>query len=126
MKAKKPNKDYQKIISQLENLYAHVSDMAKGDDADNIWKEDMEALQKAIDIISNYERATKQTADILQRYEFAEPVIQRDTDIYVCPRCGKRAGENHSHCHWCGKKLKWDKSTRIGDERLRKRDRQNG
>ena len=44
MKAKKPNKDYQKIISQLENLYAHVSDMAKGDDADNIWKEDMEAL----------------------------------------------------------------------------------
>ena len=58
MKTKKVNKDYRRIISQLESLYTHASDMARGGDADDIWKEDMEALQEAIDIIYDYEKAT--------------------------------------------------------------------
>lgn len=119
----KASKNYQKIIIRLESLYAHVSDMARGDDADYIWKEDMEALQEAIDIIYDYEKATEQAKELIQKYEVAEFTIQREMGIYVCPLCGKRAGENHSHCHWCGKKLKWDKFTRIGDKRPLKRDR---
>ena len=119
-------KNYQKIISRLESLYTHVSDMARGDDADDIWKEDMEALQEAIDIIYDYEKATEQAKELIQKYEVAEIVIQRETDVYVCPVCGRRTGYNHSHCHWCGKKLKWDKFAKIGDKKLQKRDRENG
>ena len=52
----KVSKNYQKIISQLKSLYAHVSDMAMEDNSESIWKEDMEALQEAIDIIYDYEK----------------------------------------------------------------------
>ena len=58
MKTKKVNKDYRRIIRQLESLYAHASDMVRTDSADDIWKKDMKALQEAIDIIYDYEKAT--------------------------------------------------------------------
>ena len=35
------------------------------------------------------------------------PVIKRGMDFYCCPACGKRTSRNHTHCHWCGKKLGW-------------------
>ena len=57
MNVKKVNKDYRKIIRQLESLYAHASDMVRTDSADDIWKKDMEALQEAIDIVYDYEKA---------------------------------------------------------------------
>ena len=57
MKVKKVNKDYRRIIRQLESLYAHASDMTRVDSADDIWKKDMEALQEAIDIVYDYEKA---------------------------------------------------------------------
>lgn len=126
MKNKKTSKNYQKIITQLESLYAHALDMARGDDTDDIWKEDMEALQEAIDIIYDYEKATEQATELIQKYEVAEPIIRREMGIYVCPLCGKRTEENHSHCHWCGKKLQWDKFSRTENKRARKRDEQNG
>lgn len=110
----KVSKNYQKIISQLKSLYAHVSDMAREDDSESIWKEDMEALQDAIDIIYDYEKATEQAKELMQKYEVAELVIRHEMGIYVCPLCGKRTEENHSHCHWCGKKLQWDKFSRTG------------
>ena len=122
----KVSKNYQKIISQLKSLYAHVSDMAMEDNSESIWKEDMEALQEAIDIIYDYEKATEQAKELMQKYEVAELVIRHEMGIYVCPLCGKMAREHYSHCHWCGKKLQWDKFTRTGDKRTRKRDRQNG
>lgn len=59
----KVSKNYQKIISQLKSLYAHVSDMAMEDNSESIWKEDMEALQEAIDIIYDYEKATEQAKE---------------------------------------------------------------
>lgn len=103
----KKSKNYQKIISQLENLYVHVSEMAK-DGGDEIWSKDKKALQEAIGIIDDYEKATEQAALLVQRYEVGAKVIHRDMDIYVCPNCGRRARPNHTYCHWCGKKLIWD------------------
>lgn len=126
MKNKKTSKNYQKIITQLESLYAHASDMAREDDSESIWKEDMEALQDAIDIIYDYEKATEQAKELMQKYEVAELVIRHEMGIYVCPLCGKMARENYSHCHWCGKKLQWDEFSRTGNKRARKRDEQNG
>nr|WP_314099856.1 zinc ribbon domain-containing protein [uncultured Lachnoanaerobaculum sp.] len=103
----KKSKNYQKIISQLENLYVHVSEMAK-DGGDEIWSKDKKALQEAIGIIDDYEKATEQAALLVQRYEVGAKVIHRDMDIYVCPNCGRRAKLNHAYCHRCGKKLLWN------------------
>ena len=103
----KKSKNYQKIISQLENLYIHVSDMAKAG-GDDIWSKDKKALQDAIGIIDDYEKATEQTALLVQKYEVGANVIHRGMGIYVCPQCGRRARINHTYCHWCGKKLIWD------------------
>ena len=103
----KKTKNYQKIISQLENLYVHVSEMAQSDGGD-VWIKDKKALQEAIGIIDDYEKATEQTAQLVQRYEVGAKVIHRDMDIYVCPNCGRRARLNHTYCHWCGKKLLWE------------------
>jgi putative adenylate kinase len=103
----KKSKNYQKIISQLENLYIHVSEMAKTG-GDETWSKDKKALQDAIGIIDDYERATDQAALLLQKYEVGAKAIHKDMDIYVCPNCGRRARFNNAHCHWCGKKLLWD------------------
>lgn len=119
----KASKNYQKIISRLESLYTHVSHMARGDDVESIWKEDMEALQEAIDIIYDYEKATEQVKELIQKYEVAGAIIRREMGIYVCPMCGKRTEESHFHCNWCGKKLQWDKFVKAEEKRVRKRGR---
>ena len=65
----KKSKNYQKIISQLEDLYVHVSDMAKidDDDSNSVWIKDKKALQEAIGIIDDYEKA-KSYANQHQNY----------------------------------------------------------
>ena len=45
-------------------MYAHASDMVRTDSADDIWKKDMEALQEAIDIVYDYEKATEQAKEM--------------------------------------------------------------
>ena len=44
----KKTKNYQKIISQLEDLYVHVSDMAKidDDDSNSVWIKDKKHYRK--------------------------------------------------------------------------------
>ena len=81
----KKSKNYQKIISQLEDLYVHVSDMAKidDDDSNSVWIKDKKALQEAIGIIDDYEKATEQTALLVQRYEVGAKVIHRDLYIPI-------------------------------------------
>ena len=49
---KKPEKDYQAIIEQLESLRAHASSMAVG--GEEIWAYDVLALDEAISIIQDY------------------------------------------------------------------------
>lgn len=105
----KPTRDYQQIIKQLENLQGHCSSMAAPKDAEEVWKNDTDALQEAIDIISDYEKATAHTAEMTQKYEMPEMAIRRAAGIYVRPLCGKRTQVGHTHCHWCGKKLSWSR-----------------
>lgn len=105
----KSTRDYQQIIKQLEDLQGHCSSMAAPKDAEEIWKSDVDALQEAIDIIADYEKATAQAAAMVQKYEQPEMAIKRAAGIYTCPLCGKRTQVGHTHCHWCGKKLSWDR-----------------
>lgn len=87
----KKTKNYQKIIVQLEDLYVHVSDMAKidDDDSNSVWNKDKKALQEAIGIIDDYEKATEQTALLVQRYEVDmrwERRLYIETWIYMFAR----------------------------------------
>lgn len=104
---RKASKEYQNIIKQLGNLKDHCSEMAK--DGDAPWEKDVVALQEAMDIIHDYEAMAKHNREMTEKYEKEQPVIKRGMDFYQCPACGKRTGRNHSHCHWCGKKLGWNR-----------------
>lgn len=39
----------------------------------------------------------------------ASMAVRRAAGLYTCPLCGKRTQVGHTHCHWCGKKLSWDR-----------------
>ena len=72
-------------------------------------EEIVSALTQAMDIIHDYEAMAKHNREMIEKYEKEQPVIKRGVDFYQCPACGKRTGRNHSHCHWCGKKLGWNR-----------------
>lgn len=64
-----------------------------------------EALTQAMDIIYDYQSMADEHKRMVEKYETEAPVIKRGMDFYCCPACGKRTSRNHTHCHWCGKKL---------------------
>lgn len=66
-----------------------------------------EALTQAMDIVYDYQGVVDEHKRMVEKYEKAEPAINRGMDFYQCPACGKRTSRNHTHCHWCGKKLGW-------------------
>ena len=66
-----------------------------------------QAITDAMDIIYDYQTMAEAHAQMIEKYEKESAVISRGMDIYQCPVCGKRVSRNHSHCHWCGKKLGW-------------------
>ena len=61
------------IISQLENLRANSEDFAKEKNSSDIWKKDIEALNAAIDIISNTKSKWTSLTDTLP--ELNEEVV---------------------------------------------------
>lgn len=98
--------DYKDIIASLDGLKDHCDDMARGEDTE-IWKQDVEALQEAMDIISDYEKVAVDAARMSQHYETVAKPIQK-SGVWVCPACGKKIPYHHSYCHWCGKKVGWN------------------
>ena len=71
-----------------------------------------EALTQAMDIIYDYQSMADEHKRMVEKYETEAPVIKRGMDFYCCPACGKRTSRNHTHCHWCGKKLGWSRRSR--------------
>ena len=102
---------YKEIIKALKDLREHCNEMLEDKDTEpySIWQTDVDALDEAMDIIADYEKATAQNAEMTQRYEMPEMAIRRSAGLYTCPLCGKRTQVGHTHCHWCGKKLSWDR-----------------
>lgn len=105
----KTSKDYKRIINHLDNLKGHTKDMAR--DGEDIWKQDTQAIDEAMDIISDYEKCVEQTNAMIKQYETPEMARKSGAGVYVCPQCGKRTQVGHSHCHWCGKRLSWDRQS---------------
>ena len=81
------------VVTQLNNLRDESRYMQKGDSDSEIWKKDIEALDSAIALIKHYEKEST-------------PILNRE-GLYICPCCKKKVTIKHTHCHWCGKKLKW-------------------
>ena len=102
-------KDYKKIIAQLDNLQEHTRSMER--DGEEIWKQDSEALQEAMDIISDYEKVVASLNRMIEQYERPEITRKIAAGVYVCPNCGKRVQVGHSYCHWCGKRVSWDRES---------------
>lgn len=96
----KASKDYQKIIEELDACRLHCESMSQ---------DGMDILQEAMDIIADYEAVVDQNNRMVAHYETADMTIKRQAGVYVCPNCGKRVQVGHSHCHWCGKKVSWDR-----------------
>lgn len=111
----------ERIISQLSSLKDNSQSFIT-DDSDQIWKEDVDALEQATAILSviidegitDYENLKDWMFDYnLMRADFqkmhskfrvqAKP-IHKD-GVMHCPDCNKRVHPNHTHCHWCGKLL---------------------
>lgn len=92
----KVSKDYKQIIEVLKKV--KVSS-----------KEDTKALNEAIDIISDYERAIEQTNRLTQMYEIGAPIVFKNISgilAYICPNCGSTIQwATARHCYNCGKKF---------------------
>ena len=99
--------DYKDLIKKIDNLKDHCENMARDKDAEEVWKQDVEALQEAMDIVSDYEKVTVNEARMSQHYETREKPIHK-SGVWVCPACGKKIPYHHSYCHWCGKKVGWN------------------
>lgn len=105
----KPTKSYQGLIRNLEVLKDHCEEMAMEDRHPcSAWKQDAKDLQEAMDIISDYEKMTSDSSRMIKHYETSDKPIRR-SGVWCCPNCGKRTQYNHTHCHWCGKKIGWGK-----------------
>ena len=103
---------YKEIMKQLKDLREHCNDMLQDKytkDPHGTHQKDVDALDEAMDIIADYEKATAQNAAMMQKYEMPEMAVRRSAGLYTCPLCGKRTQVGHTHCHWCGKKLSWDR-----------------
>lgn len=122
--------DLLNVIAQIESLENHCKTMATSEEPENrragecIWVDDVTALQAAAAIVKALQKAgvndAEQVADLLhdydllakqyqamhEQYEVPKTATHKD-GVWHCPRCHKRVGVNHTHCHWCGQKIKW-------------------
>lgn len=96
----KASKDYQKIINTLDVI---------AQDEQLAGMEARELVREAMDIIHDYESVIASHSRMVEHYETEAMTIKRQAGVYVCPNCGKRVQVGHSHCHWCGKKVSWDR-----------------
>lgn len=56
--------------------------------------------------LQDYHDLAQQYSDLVTRFCYEEKPVHRN-GVWMCPACGRRTQHNHSHCHWCGKKLGW-------------------
>lgn len=117
------------VIEQLEGLQEHCKSFTDKDDPTDIWKGDLAVFEVALpilrevrrqgienaealtDLFFDYNAAATTNETLYKKFLTGTPAIRVREGLWVCPNCKKRTGFNHSHCHWCGKKLAW-KGTR--------------
>ena len=64
------------------------------------------AAEELESTLQDYHDLAQQYSDLMTKYCYEAKPVKRN-GIWVCPECGRKIVYNHSHCHWCGKKLGW-------------------
>lgn len=64
------------------------------------------AAEELESILQDYHDLAHQHSKMLADFCYEEKPVSRN-GIWLCPKCGKRTQYNHTHCHWCGKKMGW-------------------
>lgn len=64
------------------------------------------AAEELESTLQDYHDLAQQYSSMLTDFCYEEKPVLRN-GIWLCPKCGKRIQHNHTHCHWCGKKLGW-------------------
>lgn len=106
---------YDEIIEQLEITKSKIKEIARNEYGGESWNDDLDALTEAADIVADYSKATAQASEMSQKYEQPAMAVRRRTGrLYTCPLCGKRIPVGHTHCHWCGKMVSWDREAYAG------------
>lgn len=100
------------ILRQLSSIKDYSLDQAKAeaDDPDSIWKQDINALEAGIRILSEVQDAGAATvtdaAAMVRRFGISQYTVYSD-GVWHCPECNHRAKPRYGFCHWCGQKLAW-------------------
>lgn len=66
------------------------------------------AAEELESALQDYHDLAQQYSDMLKKFCYdAKPI--RKNGVWVCPDCNRRIQYNHSHCHYCGRKVGWDR-----------------
>lgn len=71
------------------------------------------AAEELESTLQDYHDLAAQYSDMMTAFCYEDRPVRRN-NVWLCPKCGKRVQYNHTHCHWCGKKMGWDGSQRKG------------
>lgn len=64
------------------------------------------AAEELESTLQDYHDLAQQYGDMLTVFCYEEkPAFCNGK--WLCPKCRKRIRHNHTHCHWCGKKIGW-------------------
>lgn len=64
------------------------------------------AAEELASSLQDYHDLAQQYSDMMTRFCYEDKPVRR-SGVWCCPKCGKQVQYNHTHCHWCGKKMGW-------------------
>ena len=100
----------EKVIKQLESIADHVCSMAARPDADDIWKEDIDALEFALTALRSMQEA-RETFHIDRNEWTAEWIYpENEWNLPRCSKCGCNSkdatyGHKNNFCPKCGRAM---------------------
>lgn len=94
------------LEAQLDSILSESRYMAGQKDADEIWKQDVKAIEEVKDILHDYDRQAGEIQRMIEKYETPVHALRKGDDLYLCPSCNRRIQPRHNHCHWCGRMLR--------------------
>lgn len=100
----------EEVIKQLESILDHTRSMAASPDADEIWKEDSDALEFAITALRSMQEA-RETFHIDRNEWTAEWIYpENEWNLPRCSKCGCNSkdatyGHKNNFCPKCGRAM---------------------
>lgn len=78
------------------------------------------AAEELESTLQDYHDLATQYSDMMTTFCYEDKPVKIN-NVWFCPKCRKRVQYNHTHCHWCGKKMGWDGNRQKGKNGLRRR-----